>query len=50
MEKEVAEEAAARAEKARQEAERAREDLEAKVLEVERFNRLSLGREGGSSI
>jgi PAS domain S-box-containing protein len=46
VEKEVAEEAAARAEKARQEAERAREDLGAKVLEVERFHRLSLGREG----
>lgn len=45
VEKEVAEEAAARAEQARQEAERAQEELKTKVLEIERFNRLSLGRE-----
>ncbi len=45
VEKEVAEEAAAQAEQARQEAERAQEELKAKVLEIERFNRLSLGRE-----
>ncbi|MCX5813801.1 MAG: PAS domain S-box protein [Proteobacteria bacterium] len=38
VEKEVAEEAAARAEQAQ-------EELKAKVLEIERFNRLSLGRE-----
>ncbi|MDD5171187.1 MAG: PAS domain S-box protein, partial [Syntrophales bacterium] len=38
VEKEVAEEAAARAEKAQ-------EELQAKVLEIERFSRLSLGRE-----
>jgi PAS domain S-box-containing protein len=46
VEKEVAEEAAARAEQARQEAERAKEELKAKILEIERFNCLSLGREG----
>jgi PAS domain S-box-containing protein len=45
VEKEVAEEAAAEAERARQEAERAQEELKAKVVEVERFNRLALGRE-----
>jgi PAS domain S-box-containing protein len=45
VEKEIAEESAARAEQARQEAERAQEELKAKVLEIERFNRLSLGRE-----
>ncbi len=45
VEKEVAEEAAARAELARQEAEQAQAELKAKVLEIERFNRLSLGRE-----
>ena len=43
--KEVAEEAAARAERARQEAERSQAELQAKVLEIERFNRLSVGRE-----
>ncbi|PKN04779.1 MAG: hypothetical protein CVU74_05150 [Deltaproteobacteria bacterium HGW-Deltaproteobacteria-9] len=50
--KEVAEEAAARAEEAavqaeqaRQEAERAQEELKVKLQEIERFNRLSLGRE-----
>jgi PAS domain S-box-containing protein len=43
--KEVAEAAAARAEQARQVAERAQEELKAKVSEVERFNRLALGRE-----
>ncbi len=43
--KEVAEAAAARAEQARQEAEHAQEELKARVLEIERFNRLSLGRE-----
>jgi PAS domain S-box-containing protein len=45
VEKEVAEESAAEAERARQEAERAQEELKAKVLEIERFNRLTLGRE-----
>ena len=40
-----AEEAAIRAEQARQEAERAQEELKVKLLEIERFNRLSLGRE-----
>ena len=45
VEKEVAEEAAARAEQAKQEAERAQEELRSKVLEIERFNRLALGRE-----
>lgn len=43
--KEVAEEAAARAEKARLEAEHAQDELNAKVLEIERFNRLATGRE-----
>ncbi|RPJ17504.1 MAG: PAS domain S-box protein [Desulfobacteraceae bacterium] len=43
--KEVAEEAAARAEKARFEAEQAQEELKAKILEVERFNKLATGRE-----
>jgi PAS domain S-box-containing protein len=43
--KEVAEAAAARAEQARQAAERAKEELKAKVSEIERFNRLALGRE-----
>lgn len=45
VEKGVAEEAAARAEQARMEAERAREELSARMMEIERFNRLSLGRE-----
>jgi C4-dicarboxylate-specific signal transduction histidine kinase len=40
-----AEEAAARAEQARNEAERAQEELKVRMLEIERFNRLSLGRE-----
>jgi two-component system, sensor histidine kinase and response regulator len=43
--KEVAEEALVRAEQARREAENAQEELKAKLLEIERFNRLSLGRE-----
>lgn len=43
--KEVAEEAAAQAEQARQEAERIQKELTVKLLEIERFNRLSLGRE-----
>jgi PAS domain S-box-containing protein len=43
--KEVAEEAASRAEQARQGAERAQEELKVKLREIERFNRLSLGRE-----
>jgi PAS domain S-box-containing protein len=43
--KEVAEEALARAEQAKQDAERAQEELRTKILEIERFNRLSLGRE-----
>jgi PAS domain S-box-containing protein len=43
--KEVAEEAAARAEEARREAEFAQKELQTKLLEIERFNRLSLGRE-----
>jgi PAS domain S-box-containing protein len=43
--KEVAEEAAMRAEQARQAMERAQEDLKAKVQEIERFNRLALDRE-----
>ena len=45
VDKEIAEKAAARAELARQEAERAREELKIKLVEIERFNRLSLGRE-----
>ncbi len=45
VDKEVAEEAAARAEDARRAAEKAQEELQAKLLEIERFNRLSLGRE-----
>ncbi|MBF0337527.1 MAG: PocR ligand-binding domain-containing protein [Nitrospirae bacterium] len=45
VEKEVAEEAAARAQQAQLEAEGARQELQAKVQEVERFNRLALGRE-----
>jgi PAS domain S-box-containing protein len=45
VEKEVAEEAAVRAEQARREAELAQEELKAKMLEIERFSRLSLGRE-----
>ncbi len=45
VEKAVAEDAAARAEQARQEAERAREELNARLLEIERFHHLSLGRE-----
>lgn len=45
VEKEVAEEAAARAEKAKQEAIQAQEELKSKMLEIERFNRLSQGRE-----
>jgi PAS domain S-box-containing protein len=52
VEKEVAEEAAARAEAAMREAlaakqwaEVAQEELQAKVQEIERFNRLALGRE-----
>jgi|GEM_PF-1207483 len=43
--KEVAEEALVRAEQARREAESAQEDLRANLLEIERFNRLSRGRE-----
>ncbi|MEW6505807.1 MAG: PocR ligand-binding domain-containing protein [Chloroflexota bacterium] len=43
--KEVAEEAAARAEKARIEAEQAQEELRVKILEIERFNKLATGRE-----
>jgi PAS domain S-box-containing protein len=43
--KEVAEEAAARAEQARQDAERSEAELQTKLLEIERFNRLALGRE-----
>ncbi len=45
VEKEVAEKAAARAQQARLEAEGARQELQAKVREIERFNRLALGRE-----
>ncbi|MCB2187868.1 MAG: PAS domain S-box protein [Deltaproteobacteria bacterium] len=52
VEKEVAEEAAAQAERARREAEAARQEAEAaqrevtaKLAEIERFNRLALGRE-----
>ncbi|MFA5181549.1 MAG: response regulator [Syntrophales bacterium] len=45
VDKEIAEEAAARAEQARQEAEQAQNELKIKLLEIERFNRLSLGRE-----
>jgi PAS domain S-box-containing protein len=45
VEKEVAEEAAMRAEQARQAMELAQEDLRRKVLEIERFNRLALDRE-----
>jgi signal transduction histidine kinase/DNA-binding response OmpR family regulator/HPt (histidine-containing phosphotransfer) domain-containing protein len=43
--KEVAEEALVRAEQAQREAESAQEELKRKMLEIERFNRLSLGRE-----
>jgi len=45
VEKEVAEEAAARAERARQDVEAARTELQAKLEEIERFNRLAMGRE-----
>ncbi len=45
VEKEVAEDAAARAEQARKEAETAQRELRAKLEEIERFNRLALGRE-----
>jgi ligand-binding sensor protein len=45
VEKEVAQEAAIRAEQARQEAEAAQAELKAKISEIESFHRLSLGRE-----
>lgn len=45
VEKEVAEEAAMRAEQARQAMELAQEDLKLKVAEIERFNRLAMDRE-----
>ncbi len=45
VEKEVAEEAAMRAEQARQAMELAQEDLRRNILEIERFNRLALDRE-----
>lgn len=45
VEKAVAEDAAARAEQARQEAERAHEELNERMRDIERFHRLSLGRE-----